>query len=262
MAFTLWPTAFVAGVTQVTAAFLNQIRVDVSRALDGLNGGTYTLASLLELAGAGLKVSGPLTATSTTALQGATTADDLTMSGTERVKVASRTVTRMLPLLGFSPANNETQTAWATTLSWNIGEVVNLIEDRTAAWHVPLDLPDGQVITQILLHVQGTGHVASGGLPTNMPRFKIYAVTSAGATEITPTSPGGNPGGLDTSSNATNYDAAHTIAWIPNATMTVDRATTTYWLVLQSEGGPSHYVAGTKFHALTVTSTVTDYPEW
>lgn len=41
----------------LTSTQMNQLDTNVSRSLDGVNGGAYTLAVLLELAGAGLKVS-------------------------------------------------------------------------------------------------------------------------------------------------------------------------------------------------------------
>lgn len=41
----------------LTSTQMNQLDTNVSRAVDGLNGGTYTLAVMLELAGAGVKFS-------------------------------------------------------------------------------------------------------------------------------------------------------------------------------------------------------------
>ncbi len=47
MSFSLWSTPFVGFVTVIPAAFLNKIRVDVSRGLDTIGGGDYANASLI-----------------------------------------------------------------------------------------------------------------------------------------------------------------------------------------------------------------------
>lgn len=52
MSFTTWASAFVDGVDTISAAFLNQIRVDVGRAVDGNAGGTYTPSGTLAINGA------------------------------------------------------------------------------------------------------------------------------------------------------------------------------------------------------------------
>lgn len=53
MSFTTWASAFTDDVSTITAAFLNQIRVDVGRAVDGNAGGTYTPSAVLAINGAG-----------------------------------------------------------------------------------------------------------------------------------------------------------------------------------------------------------------
>lgn len=52
MSFTTWASAFTDNVSTISAAFLNQIRVDVGRAVDG-NGGTYTPTADIAINGAG-----------------------------------------------------------------------------------------------------------------------------------------------------------------------------------------------------------------
>jgi hypothetical protein len=56
MSFSLWATAFTDNISTISAEFLNKIRVDLSRALDGTNGGTYTLLSDLILNGAAVAI--------------------------------------------------------------------------------------------------------------------------------------------------------------------------------------------------------------
>jgi hypothetical protein len=48
VSFTLWATPFVGFITVIPAAFLNRMRVDVSRSLDTVNGGDYTNATLIK----------------------------------------------------------------------------------------------------------------------------------------------------------------------------------------------------------------------
>jgi hypothetical protein len=50
--FTLWPTPAVDGSSVIPAAWFNKMSTDMSRAVDGLNGGSYTLSSGLSFSGA------------------------------------------------------------------------------------------------------------------------------------------------------------------------------------------------------------------
>lgn len=57
MAFTLRKNTYVPG-DPVGSAWLNGIATDVSRAMDGTNGGSYTPTAILDIGGAGLRFSG------------------------------------------------------------------------------------------------------------------------------------------------------------------------------------------------------------
>lgn len=53
MSFSIWPTAFVARFTTVTAAFLNQVRTQIAAAIDGVAGGIYAPSSAVDIRGSG-----------------------------------------------------------------------------------------------------------------------------------------------------------------------------------------------------------------
>lgn len=52
MSFSTWASVFVDNVSTISAAFLNQIRVDIGRAIDGTGGGTYTPTAPITVSGA------------------------------------------------------------------------------------------------------------------------------------------------------------------------------------------------------------------
>jgi hypothetical protein len=115
VSFTLWATPFVGFVSVIPAAFLNQVRVDVSRSLDTIGGGNYANTTLIRWttgsagwqfdAAVGIGSGGTLTvasggtlvtaAGSTTTLNGdATLNATLTVSGTGEILVlASGSIT-------------------------------------------------------------------------------------------------------------------------------------------------------------------------
>jgi len=59
MTISLWSTVFVDSVMSIPAAFLNYVRTNLPRAVDGVGGGVITPSSVIEVQGtAGLKVNG------------------------------------------------------------------------------------------------------------------------------------------------------------------------------------------------------------
>ena len=80
MSFTLLKNTFTDLVDKVPASWLNTAATYLSRALDAANGGAYTPASKIQVAGAGLELNG----------------NDATAAGW--LQLGSRTVTRVQPL--------------------------------------------------------------------------------------------------------------------------------------------------------------------
>src|SRR6185295_1774025 len=104
----------------------------------GGNGG-----SLNVLASASMTVHGPMTADGTVTMTGATiTAGDFTLSGTNKVKLASRSITRMSELEPKSLDLSGT-TGWQpyTDLSW----ICN--SSSADALYLPLHIPHGATLT-------------------------------------------------------------------------------------------------------------------
>jgi len=70
MAFSLFGTAFTDGVDVVSAGFLNWVRTNLVKAIDGTGGGAYTPSSTIDIGGQGLGASilrGALTLTGSNA---------------------------------------------------------------------------------------------------------------------------------------------------------------------------------------------------
>lgn len=72
MAFTTFVPAFVNDSMTIPASYLNQIRIDMGRALDGNAGGLYTPSSILEIDGSGIR-SDTATFDGTTTISGTAT---------------------------------------------------------------------------------------------------------------------------------------------------------------------------------------------
>jgi hypothetical protein len=95
MSIPAWASAFTDNVTVVTASFLNWVRTNLPKAVDGVGGGTYTPSDTITINGAGLRsdnihtstvtgsltVEGALDCETTLNVDGATTVAALTASG-------------------------------------------------------------------------------------------------------------------------------------------------------------------------------------
>lgn len=178
---------WIGGQDPVTAAQLNQIDLNQSRALDGNNGGTYSLGAFLQLEGSGVRLGGAnhqiisggtLTlksggtfateASSTTTLVGPATAADLTMTSTNKLKYASRSLTRLQRGWHFDVVS---LTAVTPPISHSVG--------ASTQWRVYLDVPHGAQITAITLRIDP----ADDTLPTNKARVDFSKhVPSTGVT--------------------------------------------------------------------------------
>ncbi len=175
---------------------------------------------------------------------------DFTMTGTTRVKLASRSITRV-----------QSNAAWwiHSTSGWDLsGNIngymvwINLVASKLL--HFPLDLPDGSTFNSVSVRYTGaTGHGAfPGGAPT-MPTFVLKkmdlngAATTFGATST------------DTSASAGAYETAHSITQLA-INEVINRATYRYILEFTSEGG-GNFIADALLYSITTSCTVTSYPE-
>jgi len=174
------------------------------------------------------------------AFTGATTASNFTMTGTNRVKLTSRSVTRIIsasftPITsGWSLNSDSTGTPRTTTTSNEYG-----------CWG--LSLPEGCVVTQIRLIVEGaTGH---SGAPSNLPVAAFYYKTpGSGGTGTLITNQS------DTYGSAGAYESPHYIT-MSSIGYTVVR-TARLAVYFQSESS-TNAVLGYKIHGVEVTYTLT-----
>jgi hypothetical protein len=188
-----------------------------------------------------LTATGAATFTGATALAGATTAADLTMTATNKVKLASRSITRTVAV-AFS----------AGTANWqyidSIGSPSTSNTSSAFGWF-HLALPEGAVLQTVTVYIEGApGH---GGAPASMPHIQLYKkVPSAGGTGTVVTA-----STFDTYVSAGTYESVHPITQT-SIGYTVTRGGTRLSVLVQSENG-ANTVAGLIIHGCTVTYTTT-----
>jgi hypothetical protein len=182
---------------------------------------------------------------STMDLDGAITVDDFTMTGTNKVKLASRSITRACEL---TPTADPTE--WICN---NISGTGNWYSLGTAAEVLtqPVHTPFGATITGVSVYVQGdSGHV---GLPGTPPKFYIHEtdVTTGTVTSYGPYA--------DASASTGAFQAVHAIA-SGTVSIATSRAAKRYALSITAESGAN---AKTQlvYHGATVTYTTTSYDE-
>lgn len=156
--------------TRLTSAVMNLVRTYLQRALDGQNGGSYTLSSNLTLNGAGKFELG------------------------DQLQYTARSRTVFVPIVptvqtGYSPNNYG---VWNTT-----GTTLRLLE-------VPFRLPAGNTITACsVTHQPATDAAHGGGAPGGMPKLRLYKVNGSGTnTQIGSTA-------TDTFGSKAAYEAEH-----------------------------------------------------
>jgi hypothetical protein len=225
--FTLWPSAFVDDVSRITAQFLNDyVRVPISRALDGVGGGSYALLNDLIITGAGFVL------------------DKVQMSGTNRVTLVSRSITRQQAMLGFTRSANWSLSIndyliWRNTAQ---GGELDLALDR---------LPHGQTLDSVVLRWAPAGGHA--GLPDPMPGFTVYRVDQGGSATSLGVA-------TDPSASVGAYQAVHDIP-LSSIAHTVNLENYRYMIRLTGEGA-TNFVANAEAIQLKVGCTCTFYPEY
>lgn len=179
----------------------------------------------------------------TTTLDGATTAANFTMSSTNKVKLASRSITRIQPYFFVT----EAPTVWTANF-W--GEAEQLLDNSTDPASCPIRVPHGAVLTAVSVRVAAVG--GHGGLPGTMPRIFVTRHNDTGAhTSL------GNQ--IDTSASTGTYQTAHDIT-LSGLSETIDRTLYRYSARLTGEAG-ANFIAGLRAVYVSCTYTITAYDE-
>ena len=149
----------------------------------------------------------------TQSITGAKTFANLTMSGTNRVTLATRTVTRGIQPYGFSDTDGPVIVPKVIATSDTVDFVI--------------DVPDGSTITQISVTIDPDAH---GSLPATMPEVRLVRVnvTTGASVDIGTHS--------DTSADAAAFSAAHTIT-LSALSEVVDRSAYYYMVRFAQEAG-------------------------
>jgi hypothetical protein len=252
----------------LTSAQSTQLDLDHSNAADIRTGQTNTLlsASTINTPGSltigtgtlAIGASGTFTinasatctlaigATSSLTVTAPSTFSDLTMTSTNRVKLASRQKTKRM--LGAT---------FCSTSGWAIGVANVWTNSGTGALlQTQLDLKDGQVLDTVTVrYIGGAGHAAfPGGQPQFMPTVKVYKVDDTGAsTQLGATA-------TDSSASVATYEAAHDIS-VTAIAHTIDTSTNRYYVAIVAENG-SNYLTGAVFVSCKAAVTFTAMPEW
>lgn len=220
----------------VASTFNADITANSNLSVVGDVGVAGTLTSSFQLTS-----TGAATFTGATALAGATTALDLTMTATNKVKLASRSITRTVTA-AFTPAT----TNWTYIDSAGSPSTTN-VSNAFGWFH--LNLPEGAVLQTVTVYVEGgTGHI---GAPASMPHIQVIKkLPASGGAGITVTS-----ATYDVYGSAGTYESVHAITQ-SSIGYTVTRAATRICVLVASEVG-TNTVAGFIIHGCTVTYTTT-----
>jgi len=237
---------------KLTAPQINGIDVNLSRALDGNAGGTYAPSAQVVIGGAGLKttvaeIAGTASITGVVTATGAITASDLTMSGTNRVKLASRSITRVVDCASWSFTAGE----------WVTGTNGMGVSDASVGPHqlmMPLHIPHGATLTKVGMLVDCPGHGGSWP-PAVAPTFGVWrsSLADGAASAIVAAAT------TDSLAVQATYEA---IRWFETGTLSevIDRTTARYTARYTSEGS-TNAQSGTKVLAVRVIYTIAAYDE-
>jgi hypothetical protein len=225
--FALWPTPFTDDITVVPASFLEDVRVNMSRALNIGTGGSHTPAADAEIVGPnGLKLMGSL-----------------------RLKYQSRSIVRRQPLVGRIDG-----TVWNYDTS--VTNSLYIRQDTASAalrLVIPLiNLPHGGTLTAVTLEVDGgNGHAAD---PIASPPLTLGVVRVA---------PGNSTTSLgsqnDTTTRAT-FEAVHNLT-VSGLSETIDLVNNYYIATVIGEGAGT-FVADNLLYSLSTTCSVTEQSEY
>lgn len=177
-----------------------------------------------------------------TTLDGATTAADFTMSGTNKVKLASRSIVRVQP---FAP--------YSLTSTWVIvddGTAYQNVDNGTDLLIIPIRPPHGTTLTAVTVYIKGA--VGHAGAPSTTPQLRLQYVTNAGGSSTV-----GSASDPYTSSGV--YQGVHPLS-VSGLGHVVDRVNNRYQLRLSGEAS-TNYVVGLLYYSATCTYTTTSMDE-
>lgn len=207
----------------LTSTQMNTVRAGVIAALDGVNGGVYTLLSKLTLNGTAMFELG------------------------DKLQYGSRSITRAIPLPGAYA-----QTVWAfdtANLMWQTSA------NTASLLAIPLHLPHGATLTALSATYRGgSGH--GGTMPGNKPELTLINMP-VGATS------GSVIGTVvDPTVSAATFETAHAIT-LSGLSHVVNNTTNAYFAWVKSESaGAGTATSGAYLASLTATCTVTSQSEW
>lgn len=177
---------------------------------------------------------------------GAKTFDNITASGTNRYKLASRSITRIVRAQVITAPQAAARFEPQINGSWK------QLNTNGTFLAQQLDLPDGAVLTQVTVYLDPeNGHAA---LPARLPRFTISHtdITTGTNTSVQAEQ-------IDASANAGAFDAYHSIV---GATIshTIANAARRYFIGFEGESGVSARANLVYMGAIT-TYTVTSHDD-
>lgn len=179
----------------------------------------------------------------TNAWSGANTFSDVTATGTNKYKLASRSLVRVTQSLPIA-ATDSIAGVWKFT---NHGEAHQVADDSAGqSLTFGVDVPNAAVITRIDVAVNGSTHANL----TNVTLPNIYLVTEDTSGNFVQV-------GLaaDSSGTAGAYDGQHNIS-ITGLSHTVDKTTKRYHVIVDGETGAA-FVAGLIVQSVKTTFTTT-----
>lgn len=227
---------------------LNDLQDELIKAIDGVDGGSYTLSAPLSIDGAPVSFGSDVTVGDDLIL---TAAGSTQIPATHTVHIGrisdvvvdGDTVTLTLPLIPIDDGNG----GWHYNLAGGVAVPYagqeNLVTGRTVAFALPVNV--GDVITSIVASVIGGANAGHGGDPTNKMRLALLRHQG----------PGGGVVGtivqqVDPATGAA-YDAPHTITLSPAHTV-IDRQ---YFVAVRGELGGTAAANENAIEQIKVTLT-------
>lgn len=218
----------------LNASEINTAGVYISRAVDGVGGGTYTPSTPIEIGGEGLIVGG---------LNGLTVDGPVTITGpvqlddTTPIALGSRSRTRTAgPLYYLGATVSATSTGVVSTGATTV---------ESASWF--LLVPHNAELTSVSVTISPAG--GHGALPTAMPIISVVYLPANSITGVTVAS------ATDTSASVAAYETVHQITL--NTSHVVNRTDRMYSVTLSFEGDPNA-VAGAFASVPQWTAMVTE----
>ncbi|WP_437591483.1 hypothetical protein [Sorangium sp. So ce1000] len=187
------------------------------------------------------KLADPNTWTGIQTFIGAVFASDFTMTGTSRIKLGSRSVTRRTRSAPFG----------ATNFSVDADSFVTQTSTSASAVSWELDVPHGATLTSVTIRVQPNTH---GSLPATMPQIRVLRTSS---NEITGQIVGSVT--ADSSGSVGAYNAAHSIT-ISGLSEVIDRSQYNYYVKLEGEAS-TNSMTGLQAGTPKWTTTMTELPD-